>query len=212
MGILDSFMKNVRRPKGFIGRLFVKGMNITHHKRTDWGLQHIKVEEDFTILDIGCGGGRTICKLASMAPKGKVYGVDISEDSVEVARNYNKKLVNEGKVDIRHSGVSKLPFDDDFFDLVTAVETHIYWPDLEADLGEALRTIKPDGSLILIGGEYIGSRFDDRNRNWATKIGMSLHTLEELKSIMTNAGFKDVEVFEDYDEGWFCAIGKKSVR
>ena len=152
MGILDNFMKHVRRPQGFIGRLFVKGMNRTHHKRTNWGLQHLKVGEDFTILDIGCGGGRTISKLASMVPKGKVYGVDISEDSVEVARNYNKKLVNEGKVDIRPSGVSKLPFNDDFFDLVTAVETHFYWPDLKADLGEILRIIKPDGLLLIIGG------------------------------------------------------------
>jgi len=211
MGILDNFMKHVRRPQGFIGRLFVKGMNRTHHKRTNWGLQHLKVGEDFTILDIGCGGGRTISKLASMVPKGKVYGVDISEDSVEVARNYNKKLVNEGKVDIRPSGVSKLPFNDDFFDLVTAVETHFYWPDLEADLGEILRIIKPDGLLLIIGGEYLGSRFDDRNRNWAKKIGMSLHTLEEFKGIMVNVGYKDAKVFEDYSEGWFCAIGKKSV-
>jgi ubiquinone/menaquinone biosynthesis C-methylase UbiE len=211
MGILDSFMKHVGRPQGFIGRLFVKGMNRTHHNRTNWGLLHVKVGEDFTILDIGCGGGRTISKLASMAPKGKVYGVDISEDSVEVARNYNKKLVNEGKVDISPSGVSKLPFDDDFFDLVTAVETHIYWPDLETDLGEVLRITKPDGILLVIGGEYLGSRFDDRNRNWAKKIGMSLHTLEEFKGIMTNVGFKDVDVFEDYSKGWFCAIGKKSI-
>ena len=211
MGILDNFMKHVRKPHGFIGRLFVKGMNRTHNKRTNWGLQHVQVGEYFTILDIGCGGGRTISKLASMAQKGKIYGVDISNDSVEVARNYNKKLVNEGKVDIRPSGVSNLPFDDDFFDLVTAVETHIYWPDLEADLGEVLRIMKSDGILLVICGEYLGSRFDDRNRNWAEKIGMNLHTLEDLEGIMVNVGFKEVEVFEDYNEGWFCAIGKNSV-
>lgn len=211
MGILDNLMKHIRRPQGFIGRLFVKGMNRTHHKRTNWGFQHVKVGEDFIILDIGCGGGRTISKLASMAPNGKVYGVDISEDSVEVARNYNKNLVDEGKVDIRFSSVSKLPFEDASFDLVTAVETHYYWPDLEADLIEVLRITKPDGVLLVIGSEYLGSRFDDRNRNWAKKIGMRLHTLEELKSIMANVGFKDVKVFEDYCESWFCAIGKKSV-
>jgi ubiquinone/menaquinone biosynthesis C-methylase UbiE len=202
-------MKQIRRPQGFIGRLLVKGMNKTHDKRTNWGLQHVKVGEDFVILDIGCGGGRTISKLASMAPLGKVYGVDISEDSIEVARNYNKKFINEGKVDIRLSSVSTLPFEDVSFNLVTAVETHYYWPNLESDLGAVLKIMKPDSLLLIIGGEYLGSRLDDRNRNWAKKIGRRLHTLEELKNIMTNAGFKDVEVFEDYDKGWFCAIGKK---
>ena len=39
---------------------------------------------------------------------------------------------------------------------------------------------------------------------------MSLHTLEDFKGIMANVGFKDVEVFEDYVDGWFCAIGKKT--
>jgi hypothetical protein len=41
---------------------------------------------------------------------------------------------------------------------------------------------------------------------------MRLHTLEELKSIMSNVGFKDIEIFENYDEGWFCAIGKKTAK
>lgn len=80
-----------------------------------------------------------------------------------------------------------------------------------ADLGEVLRVTKPDGILLVIGGEYLGSRTDERNRNWAEKIGMGLHTLEEFKEIMADVGFKDMEVFEDYDEGWFCAIGKKGV-
>lgn len=142
-----------------------------------------------------------------------MYGVDISEDSVQVARNYNEKLVSAGKVDIRISSVSKLPFENASFDLVTAVETHYYWPNLEADLGEVLRIIKPDSSYLVIGGEYLGSQFDDRNRDWATKIGINPHTLEELKNIMIHVGFKDyVKVFENYAEGWFCTIGKKRVN
>jgi ubiquinone/menaquinone biosynthesis C-methylase UbiE len=146
-----------------------------------------------------------------MTPKGKVYGIDISKDSVKVARNNNKKLINEGRVEIMVSGVSKLPFEDDSFDLVTAVETHYYWPDLKANLCEVLRITKPDGIFLVIGGEYLGSRFDDRNRNWAEKIGMNLHTLDEFKDIMAYAGFKEVKIIEAQNEGWFCAVGKKSI-
>jgi 2-polyprenyl-3-methyl-5-hydroxy-6-metoxy-1,4-benzoquinol methylase len=51
-------------------------MNLSHSKLTDWGLTHIPVEKHFAILDVGCGGGRTISKLAAMAAQGKVYGVD----------------------------------------------------------------------------------------------------------------------------------------
>jgi hypothetical protein len=31
-------------------------------KLTDWGLEHISVEKHHTILDVGCGGGKTVSK------------------------------------------------------------------------------------------------------------------------------------------------------
>jgi len=51
-------------------------MNASHSNLTDWGLQHVSIANHYTILDVGCGGGRTVSKLAAMATQGKVYGVD----------------------------------------------------------------------------------------------------------------------------------------
>ena len=189
MGILDTFMKNIRMPNGLFGRLLVKGMNKTHNERTNWGLSHVTILEDNIILDIGCGGGRTIKKLASKAPRGKIFGIDISKDSVTVAENNNRKLVKEGKVEIKIAGVSDIPFVEGFFDLVTAVETHIYWPCLETDLAEVLRVLRPGGVLLIVCGEYLGSRFDERNISWANRIGMRLHTLDEFKNTLSGVGF-----------------------
>jgi len=59
------------------------------------------------------------------------------------------------------------------FDLVTAVETHYYWPDLDADAREILRILKPGGAVILIAEAY-------RNR----KYDQLLPKLEKLQSIM----------------------------
>lgn len=42
------------------------------------------------------------------------------------------------------------------FDLATAVETHYYWPDLNADMQEVLRVLKPVGTLIIIAEAYKG--------------------------------------------------------
>ena len=61
-------------------------MNLSHSKLTDWGLAHISIENHDTILDVGCGGGRTVSKLAAIANQGKVYGVDYSEESVVVTK------------------------------------------------------------------------------------------------------------------------------
>ena len=90
--------------------------------------------EDFTILDVGCGGGRTLSKLATAATQGKVYGIDYSKERVAVTKRMNARWLEMGRVEVRQASVSHLPFQDGMFDLVTAVETHFWWPDLAADM------------------------------------------------------------------------------
>src|SRR5215831_21409000 len=74
-GVAIVLMRQVRKPHRWIGRPFLWIMNRTHSALTDWGLEHVAIEPDFTILDVGCGGGRTIQRLAAMASAGSVSGV-----------------------------------------------------------------------------------------------------------------------------------------
>ncbi len=62
------------KPTGWLGRFSLWRMNASHSKLTDWGLEHVSIESRYTILDVGCGGGRTVGKLAAIATQGKVYG------------------------------------------------------------------------------------------------------------------------------------------
>ena len=134
-----------RKPKWWLGRLLLWTMNVRHSHVTDWGLRHVPLEKYFRVLDIGCGGGRTIAKLAAIASDGKVYGMDYSAASVAAARSANARWIKAGRVEIQQASVSRLPFPDGNFDVVTAVETHYYWPNLAADLREILRVLKPGG-------------------------------------------------------------------
>lgn len=74
------------KPTGWLGRFTLWRMNSSHSKLTDWGLQHIAIENHGTILDVGCGGGRTVSKLAAIATRGKVYGIDYSDASVAATK------------------------------------------------------------------------------------------------------------------------------
>jgi ubiquinone/menaquinone biosynthesis C-methylase UbiE len=184
-------------------------MNRGHSAVTNWGLGHIPIGKDDTILDVGCGGGETVRKLAGIATEGHVYGIDFSEESVAVSRRRNRRLIQAGRVDIQHGSVSYLPFSDGTFDLVTAVETHYFWPDLVSDLQEILRVLKPGGYLAVIGEAYKGGRYDDRNRKWAEWGSMAYHTVNELGELLSVAGYSDVQMFEAYEEGWLCGTGKR---
>src|SRR5262245_43385278 len=148
--ILAYLLRQCRKPSGWLGRFYLWTMNLNHSRLTDWGLSHVQIEKHYSMLDIGCGGGRTIKKLADLASEGKVCGVDYSKASVAAARSTNQKKIGSGKVEIRQSSVSKLPFADQTFDLVTAVETLYYWPNPLTDLQEVLRVLKPGGRMLVI--------------------------------------------------------------
>ena len=67
MNRANAVLDQCRKPSGWFGRLNLKRMNSGHSKLTDWGLAQVQIGKQFTILDVGCGGGRTVQKLAALA-------------------------------------------------------------------------------------------------------------------------------------------------
>jgi ubiquinone/menaquinone biosynthesis C-methylase UbiE len=187
-------------------------MNSRHSKVTDWGLSHVSIEKDYTVLDVGCGGGRTLSKLAERATQGKVYGLDYSEASIEASNKTNAHWIELGRVEIRHGCVSTLPFDDGMFDLVTAVETHFWWPNLPGGVREVFRVLKPGGKFIIVAEVYKGAntRMARMCEKHAPKTGMTLLDAGEHRELLANAGYQDVQVFEEKHKGWICVVGKKA--
>src|SRR5690349_5481800 len=109
LALVWYLLYQVRKPSKWVGRLFLWIMNRSHSKLTDWGLEHVLVEKNFIILDIGCGGGRTIQKLAAIATDGIVYGVDYADGSVAASRAKNARLIETGRVEIIKASISQLP-------------------------------------------------------------------------------------------------------
>jgi len=199
------------KPRGLLGRFVLWNMNKRHSSVTDWGLSHVTVQPNGTILDAGCGGGRTVNKLAAMASTGKVFGIDFSAESVAVSKKTNAEFIRAVRVEIREASVSQLPFTDNFFDLITAVETHFWWPDPPNDVREITRTLKPGGTLILIAEIYRGStsKIAELAEKHLPKTGMKLMTVDQHRQLLEQAGLSDVQVFTEPDKGWICATGRK---
>jgi SAM-dependent methyltransferase len=200
-----------QKPTGWLGRFVLWNMNWHHSKVTDWGLSHVSVQSNDVILDVGCGGGKTVSKLAALATQGKVYGVDFSEQSVAFSNKTNQQWIRMARVEIQEASVSHLPFANDTFDLVTAVETHFWWPDLPGDMRETLRVLKPGGRLVIIAEVYKGasaatSKLMEKHLPLS---GLKLLSADEHRQLFTDAGYSDVEIITDPGKGWICGIGRK---
>ncbi len=210
---MTKMLNQCRKPKGRFGRIMAKGMNKgAHAKMAVWSLNHVLVKPNDIILDIGCGGGGNVNKLAKIAIEGKVYGIDNSEISVEISKKVNKELIENGNVEIQHASVSSLPFNENTFDLVTGYETYYFWPDLINDLKGVYKVLKPGGILALINEGYISEneKYRKRNEKWAKIGNFEIHTPEQFKEFLTKAVFSEIEIFTEKNKGWIIVKGKKN--
>jgi SAM-dependent methyltransferase len=206
--VVNAYLLNqVRKPSKWLGRLFLRNMNERHSQVTDWGLSHVDVGEQRAILDVGCGGGRTIAKLAALAPRAKVVGIDYADGSIAESRAHNADRIASGRVEIVRASVDDLPGPSARFDLVTAVETHYYWPNMVGALTEIRRVLRPGAKLVLIAETYRDGRF-----GWAARLAMAplraaLLTAEEHERRLAAAGFEAIEVSTEQQRGWICVVG-----
>ncbi len=208
MNFLGKVLSQCGKPRGWFGRILVRGMNLGHSGLTRWGLSKAKIPENANVLDIGCGGGRTLEHLASLAKLGKAVGIDYSEDSVAVARKRNQKLIATGRVEVLHGSVSSMPFLDSTFDCVLAVEAYYFWPDIAADLAEVRRVMKANGQLLIIAGMYRGSKFDKRNMKLIRAGGMRCFSVQEFEDTLQDVGFPNVAITVESRKGWICVVSE----
>ncbi|MFB7156989.1 class I SAM-dependent methyltransferase [Lysinibacillus sp. NPDC056232] len=184
--ILRYFIQQCHQPSGLVGTLMINIWNQTFKAMTDWGIQNIDFQQTDYVLDVGCGGGETLNKLAYKVKKRKIYGVDISVTSVNTALSKNSSLVKNGRLKVLQSDVSVLPFESKYFDKVFAIQTHIYWGEFEKGLKEIERVLKDGGTFIMICEI-------DKIEYHMMKYKSSLDMMNLLKMV----GFNSVGIYKD---------------
>lgn len=184
--MFKKFFENVIKPKdSFGGRFMVKGMNVGHEKLAKWGRSFLKIEDNYTILDLGCGGGRNVEYFLTKA--GTVYGMDYSKTSVEIASELNKNEIENGRCKIIEGDVKTIPFGDSSIDIVTAFETIYFWKNIEECFNEIYRVLKPNGQFLICNeGAY---REHKNIKKWADMLGFEVYSPEYITKTLTEIGF-----------------------
>lgn len=196
-------------PTGVQGRVAADLMNKQHDLLSNWGLNQVRIKPNFVVLDVGCGGGRTIGKLANQAFKGRVFGVDYSKDMVAYSRQENKKLVDNGRIQLVQGSIEWLSFPDDFFDLVTAIETYYFWTDLTEAFKEIKRVLKPAGMLLIVSEMIKDGIYEVENAQTIANAQVNLVSMQEIERLLYFAGFVKVELFRKPLSPWNVILAKK---
>lgn len=146
-------------------------------------------------LDVGSGSGIVTRDIARFT-KGKVIGIDGSEDMIEVARNILKDLKN---VELRVGNAENIPCDDNTFDIVTCNLVLMWADNPQKVVNEMTRVLKPGGRVLAsLEPDYGGKLHWPENPKidpiFAGKVikerGGDPHIGRKLRLIFVRAGLK----------------------
>ena len=160
----DTAHAQGKQPKGLLGYIIGMLMNATQTAGHYAAFKKIISEPVDKLLDIGCGGGAFLNKLAKSGIMKKGFGLDHSDQMVALAKRKNRQFIQPGLIKIFKGSVTDLNFPDGSFSVVTAFETIQYWPELNNAIKEVYRVLEKNGHFIIV------NRYPDEGSPWCEKI------------------------------------------
>jgi ubiquinone/menaquinone biosynthesis C-methylase UbiE len=104
-----------------------------------------EVAQPMAVLDVGCGTGVLLRRLAGVYPLASLVGVDAAAGMIAQAR----AAAEGGLLRFEEAQAEKLPFPDGSFDLVVSTMSFHHWADQQRGLCEVRRVLAPDGVFVL---------------------------------------------------------------
>ena len=154
------------------------------------------------VLDIACGTG-VVTRLAAerVGPNATVAGVDLNQGMLAIARSVTSSLA---AIDWHEANAESLPLADGSFDVVLSSLGLQFVADKSAALREMQRVLAPGGRLAIatVGPtaplfavlEQALARHVKQEVGAFVRAVFSLHDAQQLESLTSDAGFRDVKV------------------
>lgn len=141
---IEAMFNSIAGKYDFLNHLLTLNMDKRWRKQIAANILKLNLPHN-KILDAASGTGDLTVELLKLNPE-SIISLDFSEKMLDIQR----KKISDHRVKIFHGDVTKMPFDDNEFDLITIGFGVRNFRDLDAALVEIKRVLKPGGNLIII--------------------------------------------------------------
>jgi SAM-dependent methyltransferase len=156
----------------------------------------IDLEAGQTVLDLGSGGGIDVLLSARrVGPTGKVYGLDMTDEMLALARE-NQRKAGATNVEFLRGDIEHIPLPDNSVDVIISNCVINLSSDKPRVLREAFRVLKPGGRFAVSDVVVRGDVAAEIRRSVELWVGCVAGALgeDDYRTYLADAGFKDVTV------------------
>ena len=173
-----------------------EGMEKGHRPVGELAIERMNLPLDAWVLDIGCGSGWASRVIAEKASLGRVVGIDISDEMVQLARNSSAAFSN---VDFKVATAESLPFKDNEFTQAFSMESIYYYSNMLAALREIRRVVKNGGLFVTVIDLYLENTPSHR---WIEELKVPVHLfgIPEYRRMLEDTGYVNVRDERLYDQ------------
>jgi len=179
------------RPSGWLGEIVARVMALETEPVNRVALEELAVQPGEAVLEVGCGHGRTLARLARAPGAGFLAGVDPSDVMVRHARGRLRRAIDAGRAQVSLASSAKIPHPDARFDAAFAVHVIYFWREPKGDLAEIHRVLRPGGRLLL--------GYRPRDEHTLAELPASVYSLrsaDEMEGLLADAGFTSIRSTE----------------
>ena len=171
-------------------------------------LRRIPLDAGTRLLDVGCGTGLLLARLAERSPFRELTGLDLSPGMVARAR---ARL--PASVRLLVGDAETLPFPPGSFDVIVSVSSFHYWQVPAHGLVELRRVLRPGGHLILTDwcDDYLACRICDRVLRLVTPSHARIYGGSECDALLSGARYR-VTAVERYRITWLWGLMTATAR
>lgn len=208
MNFKTFFSEQARKPSGVFGRLIMSRIfDIGNKFLNDFVVDLLAPGVNDRILEIGCGTGKMLDKLAGKNDGEYFVGIDFSRTMVAMARKRAKKHLSNGRVSIIEGDFDIHPFEKGLFDKIYTVNTIYFWKDPGKTAQKAANVLKPGGTFVVAFEDHKQLEKRDLNKDVFT-----IYPPEDVQSLLTDSGFATGVRIESKSKGnltFHCVIATK---
>ena len=204
---MEEDLTQCMNPHGEAGKKTIEDMNAEHTPQIMWGVDNLPFFTPNTILDVGCGGGIFTKIILDKYKNAKAVGLDISPLCIDYSKEFNKDLIDAGRLELVVGDVTDMPFDDNMFDMVVSNASHIFWSDLKKGLKELNRVSRMGAVICLTAAVHFDEEPTEEQKKEYEGL-TNMITDRKLQELMDITGWRTAIVANR--ENSFCAyIGIK---